>query len=186
MAATEERGAGPGTPRGALRALLTGDDWKSKLPVALAKVGAEVDADRCYVFENMRGPDGRLWMDLIGEWTAQSVASVFEDSRQHLHPYFPDFQGWIEVLGRGLEVVGLVDRMEEPTRSVLRAEGTVSTWLIPIGEGGGWGGFVGFDRGDDRRWSADVAPTMRAIATAVGESVVRQEIIAERSMRQDL
>ncbi len=186
MAAIEERGAGRGAPAGDLRALLAGEDWKSKLPSALAKVGTEVGADRCYLFENMRGPDGRLWMDLVAEWAAQSVASVFEDTRQHLHPYFPDFQGWIEVLGRGVEVVGLVDRMEEPTRSVLRAEGTASTWLIPIGEGDGWWGFVGFDLCDDRRWSADVAPTMRAIATAVGESVVRQEIIAERSMRQDL
>ena len=98
----------------------------------MAKIGTEVAADRCYVFENMRGPDGRLWMDLVGEWTAEAVVPVFKDSRQHLHPYFPDFQAWIDVLGHGVEVVGLVDRMEEPTRSVLRAEGTVSTWLIPV------------------------------------------------------
>src|SRR6478672_1940389 len=137
MALTEERGAGHGAPGGDLRALLAGDDWKSKLPSALAKVGTEVGADRCYVFENMRGPDGRLWMDLIGEWTAQAVASVFVDTEQHLHPYFPDFQGWIDVL-------------------------------------------------DDRRWSADVAPTMRTLAAVVTESVMRQEILAEQSMRQDL
>jgi len=125
--------------------LLAGDDWKSRLPSALATIGTEVAADRCYVFENMRGPDGRLWMDLVGEWTAEAVVPVFKDSRQHLHPYFPDFQAWIDVLGHGVEVVGLVDRMEEPTRSVLSAEGTVSTWLIPVGEGEGWWGFVGFD-----------------------------------------
>ena len=152
----------------------------------MAKIGTEVGADRCYVFENMRGPDGRLWMDLIGEWTAQAVTSVFVDAEQHLHPYFPDFQGWIDVLGHGVEVVGTVERMDEPTRSVLRAEGTVSTWLIPIGEGEGWWGFVGFDLCDDRRWSADVAPTMRTLATVVTESVMRQEILAEQSMREDL
>ena len=186
MATTQERGAGRSAPGTDLRALLAGDDWKSRLPSALATIGTEVAADRCYVFENMRGPDGRLWMDLVGEWTAEAVVPVFKDSRQHLHPYFPDFQAWIDVLGHGVEVVGLVDRMEEPTRSVLSAEGTVSTWLIPVGEGEGWWGFVGFDLCEDRRWSADVAPTMRSLATAVGESVVRQEILAERSMRQDL
>ena len=186
MATTQERGAGRSAPGTDLRALLAGDDWKSRLPSALATIGTEVAADRCYVFENMRGPDGRLWMDLVGEWTAEAVVPVFKDSRQHLHPYFPDFQAWIDVLGHGVEVVGLVDRMEEPTRSVLSAEGTVSTWLIPVGEGEGWWGFVGFDVCEDRRWSADVAPTMRSLATAVGESVVRQEILAERSMRQDL
>jgi len=186
MATTQERGAGRSAPGTDLRALLAGDDWKSRLPSALATIGTEVAADRCYVFENMRGPDGRLWMDLVREWTAEAVVPVFKDSRQHLHPYFPDFQAWIDVLGHGVEVVGLVDRMEEPTRSVLSAEGTVSTWLIPVGEGEGWWGFVGFDLCEDRRWSADVAPTMRSLATAVGESVVRQEILAERSMRQDL
>jgi len=186
MATTQERGAGRSAPGTDLRASLAGDDWKSRLPSALATIGTEVAADRCYVFENMRGPDGRLWMDLVGEWTAEAVVPVFKDSRQHLHPYFPDFQAWIDVLGHGVEVVGLVDRMEEPTRSVLSAEGTVSTWLIPVGEGEGWWGFVGFDLCEDRRWSADVAPTMRSLATAVGESVVRQEILAERSMRQDL
>ena len=79
-------------------------------------------------------------MDLIGEWTAEGVRSVFEQSGGHLHPYFPDFQAWMDVLGHGLEVVGRVDRMEEPTRSMLASEGTVSTWLIPIGEGETWWG----------------------------------------------
>ena len=91
-------------------------------------------------------------MDLIGEWTAKGVRSVFEQSGGHLHPYFPDFQAWMDVLGHGLEVVGRVDRMEEPTRSMLASEGTVSTWLIPIGEGESWWGHVGFDLTDDRRW----------------------------------
>src|SRR5262245_11994861 len=98
MATTQERGAGRSAPGSELRTLLAGDGWKSKLPSALARVGAEVGADRCYVFENMRGPDGRLWMDLTAEWTANAVPSVFVDSEQHLHPYFPDFQGWIDVL----------------------------------------------------------------------------------------
>ena len=186
MARTEERGAGRSAPVVDLRALLAGEDWKSALPAALAAVGSAVDADRCYVFENLRGPDGRLWMDLIGEWTAEGVRSVFEQSGGHLHPYFPDFQAWMDVLGHGLEVVGRVDRMEEPTRSMLASEGTVSTWLIPIGEGETWWGHVGFDLTDDRRWRPDVAPAMRALTTAVGESVVRQQILSDRSMRQDL
>jgi diguanylate cyclase (GGDEF)-like protein/PAS domain S-box-containing protein len=186
MARTEERGAGRSAPAIDLRALLAGDDWKSLLPAALSAIGSEVGADRCYVFENLRGPDGRLWMDLIAEWTAEGVRSIFEQSGGHLHPYFPDFQAWMDVLGHGLEVVGRVDRMEEPTRSMLASEGTVSTWLIPIGEGETWWGHVGFDLTDDRRWRPDVAPAMRALTTAVGESVVRQQILSDRSMRQDL
>src|SRR3954454_349786 len=121
MAPTEERGAGRGAPGGDLRALLAGDDWKSKLPVALAKVGAEVDADRCYVFENMRGPDGRLWMDLVGEWTAEDVDRGFAETPQPMPLYSPAFQAWIDVLGRGLELVGLVGHIQEPRPGVLCA-----------------------------------------------------------------
>ncbi len=58
-------------------------------------------AQRAYVFQNRRGPDGRLWMDLVGEWDAPDVRPIFDDPKNHLHPYFPHFSRWIEVLGAG-------------------------------------------------------------------------------------
>ena len=123
MARTEERGPGRSAPAVDLRAPLAGEDLE--VVVARCTCGGRQRGRRepSYVFENLRGPDGRLWMDLIAEWTAEGVRSVFEQSGGHLHPYFPDFQAWMDVLGHGLEVVGRVDRMEEPTRSMLASEG---------------------------------------------------------------
>ena len=40
----------------------------SPLSESLANVGRELGADRVYIFENVRGPDGRLWMNLTVEW----------------------------------------------------------------------------------------------------------------------
>ena len=68
------------------------------------------------MFENLRGPDGRLWMDLIGEWTAPGVGSLLAESNAKLHPYHPDFLTWIDVFDGGGELVGPVEQMAEPAR----------------------------------------------------------------------
>jgi diguanylate cyclase (GGDEF)-like protein/PAS domain S-box-containing protein len=183
MAATEVPGAGRGAVGVEPRALLAGDDWKARLPDALAATGADVDCDRCYVFENLRGSDGRLWMDLIGAWTAPDGRAAFDHPEVHLRPYYPDFQSWLDVLGRGEQVIGSVERLGAPTSSVPSAG---STWQFPIFEGDAWWGFVGCELTDGRVWSAGVEASMRELATAVGESVVRARIMDERLMREDL
>ena len=186
MAATEEPGAGRGAAGVDPRALLAGDDWKARLPEALAQVGVALGCDRCYVFENLRGSDGRLWMDLLGTWTGPQARPVFEQPDTHLRPYYPDFQSWIDVMGRGEQVVGPVSQLEEPTRSALQAEGAGAVWLVPVFEGDVWWGFVGCDLAAEREWGAHVQALMHELSTAVGESVVRARILDERVLRDDL
>ena len=186
MAATEVPGAGRGAAGVDLRALLAGDDWKTRLPEAMAAVGAALDCDRCYVFENLRGPDGRLWMDLLGHWTGPAGTPVFEQPDVHLRPYYPDFQSWIDVLGRGEQIVGAVVGMEDTTRDALRAGGAASTWQVPVFEGDTWWGVIGCDLADDRDWSPVAEEVLRELAIALGESVVRARILEERVLREDL
>ena len=185
MTGTDPRGAGRSLDGDDARRLLAGDAWKERLADVLAAVGRAVDADRCYVFENLRGPDGRLWMDLIAEWTGSGTPTLFTDPGSRRHPYFPDFQSWIDVLGGGNEVVGHVDRMEEPVRSALLSEGTAVTWQFPI-VAGDWWGFVGFDRTSARAWDPRGGERMRAFATAVGEAAMRARLREDESMRDDL
>ena len=45
----------------------------------LAHLGAAAGADRAYLFQNVRDPQGRLWMDLRAEWDAPGIEQVFED-----------------------------------------------------------------------------------------------------------
>ena len=66
---------------------------------SLANVGRELGADRVYVFENIRDPDGRLWMNLTSEWLRNGTRGLFDAPDTKLHPYSPDFTRWIEVLG---------------------------------------------------------------------------------------
>src|SRR5688500_3256036 len=94
------------------------------LSADLREAGEQLGADRVYVFENVRDPDGRLWMTLAGEWLREGTKGLFEDPGTKLHPYSPDFTRWIEVLGAGGIVAEHVVDLPEPERRVLAAEGT--------------------------------------------------------------
>lgn len=185
VTATEARGAGRDASGDDLRALLAGDDWESKLPAALASLGESIGADRCYLFENLRGADGRLWMDLAAEWVAAGFRSLFQDPQSHLHPYYPDYQHWIDVVGTGGEIVGSAELMDEPARGALLAEGTASTWQAPVMTAEGWWGFVGIDAAVERAWSGADGDALRRLADAVGSAVDRTGVLDEARMRQD-
>ena len=123
MSGAQTNGGGPVAPVAGLLGRLAGGDWQTELDAALAAVGLALRVDRCYVFQNLRGPDGRLWMDLRGEWDGPDVRPLFEDPKNHLHPYFPDFQRWIDVMGDGALVPysGVVRRQRLEGRSPDRA-----------------------------------------------------------------
>ena len=93
---------------------------------ALANVGRELGADRVALFENIRDPDGRLWMSLTLEWRRNGVRGIFDDPSTTLHPYSPDFIRWIEVLGDHRALNAPVTDLPESERRILAAEGTVS------------------------------------------------------------
>ena len=177
--------AGRGVSRGAVGPLLEGVEWKDRLSDALSQTGGIAQADRCYVFENLRGPDGRLWMDLIGEWTAPGVGSLLAEPGAKLHPYHPDFLTWIDVFDGGGELVGPIEEMAEPARSALLAEGTVSAWLVPIMSGDGWWGFVGIDALAPRAWTDTDGDAVRALARQIGDAVQRAQVRTEQVRAKD-
>jgi len=177
--------AGRGVSRADGHAMLDGVDWKDRLLDALAGAAAATRADRCYVFENLRGTDGRLWMDLIGEWMAPGVRSLLDESGARLHPYHPDFQAWIDLFAGGGEIVGPVDAMPEPARGALRAEGTAAVWLVPVIDGDGWWGFVGIDAVSPRTWTEADGDALRALARQIGDAVQRARVRTEQLRSQD-
>ena len=172
--------AGRGVSRGAVGTLLEGVEWKDRLSDALSQTGVIAQADRCYAFENLRGPDGRLWMDLIGEWTAPGVRSLLAEPGVKLHPYHPDFLTWIDVFDGGGELVGPSRRWRNRCAASLLAEGTVSTWLVPIMSGDGWWGFVGIDAVAPRAWTEADGDAVRALARQIGDAAQRAQVRTEQ------
>ena len=177
--------AGRGVPREGIDAVLDGVDWRDGLADALAQTASLAGADRCYAFENLRGPDGRLWMDLIGEWTGPEVRSLVAVAGANLHPYHPEFQAWIDILDGGDEIVGPVEEMSELAGGKLRAAGTATVWLVPITRGEDWWGFVGIDAVTPHLWADDDGAAIRALAGAIGEAVERAQVRTEQARSQD-
>src|SRR5262245_54473942 len=112
---------------------------------SLEVAGRDLVADRVYVFENVRDPDGRLWMNLAHEWVREGVRGLFDVPGTTLHPYSPDFTRWIEILGDQRILTDRVARLPESERRVLAAEGTASFVAVPIFLPDGWWGFVAAD-----------------------------------------
>jgi diguanylate cyclase (GGDEF)-like protein/PAS domain S-box-containing protein len=187
MVASENRGeAVPRAVRDALARLADGD-WLAELGSALAAVGSSVGVDRVYVFQNMRGPDGRLWMDLCGEWDAPGIRGIFDDPKNHLHPYHPGFTSWIETLGSGGHIrAPSVADLPEPVRRVLSSEGTRSILVLPVTVAGEWWGYVGFDSCSGRDWSEDDLAAVRALAYSVTGAVTRVRAEEDRRLQADL
>jgi diguanylate cyclase (GGDEF)-like protein/PAS domain S-box-containing protein len=159
----------------------------SPLSESLANVGKELGADRVYVFENVRDPDGRLWMNLTAEWLRDGIRGLFELPGTKLHPYAPDFTRWIEVLGDRQVLASAVAQLPELERRVLAAEKTASIVVVPIFLDDGWWGYLGADDcGRGRVWSQGEIELLRVMAGAIAEDVQRrrrvsaEEIIGDR------
>ncbi|HEY5859094.1 MAG TPA: PAS domain-containing protein, partial [Actinomycetota bacterium] len=182
MGASARGEAALATVASAVEALLLSEGRIERLDELVAGVGAAVEADRAFVFQNVRSPDGRLWMDLVGEWDADGIRQIFEDPDNHLHPYAPDFSRRIDVYGKGEPVVGLVSDLPEPERTVLAAEDVVSVASVPIMVGSEWWGFLGFDDcSEGRVWDEVDLEALWTTAQALG--VMLQRDLDEETRR---
>jgi diguanylate cyclase (GGDEF)-like protein/PAS domain S-box-containing protein len=175
----------PEAARAALSRLLDAG-WPDALEGILADLGVAVDVDRSYVFQNLRGPDGRLWMDLIAEWTGPGVRAIFDQPDNHLHPYYPDFRRWIDLLGSGGTLRASVAELPEAERAVLEGEGTTTLLVAPVVVGGEWWGHVGFDRcGPRRDWTDDELASLEELSAAITAAVGKTRSEEDRRLRED-
>ncbi len=150
--------------------LLRGEgEVAGRLNEVLAHLGVAADVDRAYLFQNVRDPQGRLWMDLRAEWNAPGVPPIFADPENHLHPYAPAFTRRIDHYWRGESLAELVREMPESERAVLEAEGVRSILSVPVFVRQEWWGYVGFDDcSRDRAWTDLEVDALRAVASSLG------------------
>ncbi|MBI3649115.1 MAG: EAL domain-containing protein [Actinobacteria bacterium] len=167
---------------------LRDDPLRDRIDDVLEHLGRATAADRAYVFRNVRDRGGRLWMDLTHEWLAVDVPHIFEDPVNHLHPYAPDFARWIEVLGEGGTVAGLVEDLpEEAERLVLSGEGVVSVVAVPVACGSEWWGFLGLDHCESgHEHSGLELDAIRTAAAALGAALDREQAVDRARLARDL
>ncbi|MEA2580188.1 MAG: hypothetical protein QOE83_1080 [Actinomycetota bacterium] len=149
-----------------------GGTWLAYIDDVLARLGPVLAVDRAYVFQNVRDPSGRLWMDLRAEWDAPEVPPIFDRPSNHLHPYAPDFTRWIDVLAGGASIDAIVADLPASERHVLASEQVVTVFAVPVFAGGDWWGFVAFDNTHDASpWSELHVHSLSILAGHLGEAV---------------
>jgi len=162
------------------------DSWRARLSEVVAAVGSAAAADRAYVFQNRRGPDGRLWMSIQAEWHAEEIGAMSDDPTSQMRPYHPGFDPWIEQLGSSAIVQAGPSDLPALGADVLTRNGVLSLVLAPVFTEEGWWGFVGLDDcRRERRWDDTEVRAVRDLAAAVADAVVRDREIASRRLVDD-
>ncbi len=154
--------------------LRSDEAWEGRLPEAVARLGDAASVDRVHVFQNVRDAQGRLWMDKVASWRRDDVSARLGLDETHLHPYFPEFARWIEVLGAGEVLNTVVEELPEVERIALLRDGGRSILQVPIRCGDEWWGFIGFDDcRDPRHWTEADVDALRRAAAAMGVALQR-------------
>ncbi|MEX0983843.1 MAG: EAL domain-containing protein [Actinomycetota bacterium] len=165
---------------------VAGSGLAAAVPAALAAAGEAAGADRCFLFQNVRGADGRLWMQRRHEWVAPDAPSMLAFGATQTQPYFPSLARWIDVLGEGGVIAGPVDALPPSEREELAAEGVTWALTVPV-HAGEWWGFVRIDFCG--RASADPegdVALLCSLAQAVGAGVLGDRAREDEALRADL
>jgi PAS domain S-box-containing protein len=125
-------------------------------------------SSRVYIFENFSA-DGELFTRQLYEACAPGVTPQIENPELKKISYGEGFGRWIERLGGGIPVQGLVETFPESERKALQAQDIVSILVLPVFTGQRWYGFIGFDdTHGPREWQEDDVRLLRTASEMIG------------------
>ena len=152
--------------------LLAGDDaWDERLSEAMERLGRAAVVDRAFVFQNVRDPQGRLWMDKVAWWRSETCRPGFGTTTPSAS-VLPDFAALDRHPATRRDDRGPVATV--PGGDVLANDGTRATIQVPLRCAGEWWGFVGFDDcRTDRGWTVDERRALEAVAEAMDGALQR-------------
>jgi two-component system, NtrC family, sensor kinase len=151
-------------------------DYRSVIDNVLARIGEAANASRAYVFENGLDASGNLLAFQRNEWVATGVSSQLNREVLLGCDYVKQgFARWIDVLGRGEVICGIVGELPPVERPLLREQEIRSIIAIPIRVEDTWWGFLGLDEcAYNRVWTDAECHSIRAAADMLGATITRQ------------
>lgn len=163
----------------AAQRLLLDADWGALLPQVLRRLGEATEVSRVYLYENFTVGD-ELRTRLRGQWVVADDVQVVGVGTEL---GFEGLERWVDQLGRGDVVQGIVDELPPPERPSLTRHGVRSVLLAPVEIDGGWWGYIGFDDCvNDRAWSQIEIDALRAAAGTLAAAIERER--ADAGLRE--
>lgn len=157
---------------------LRASDPADEIPAILQQLGEAVGVSRSYVYENSL-VDGDLCDTLRFEWTSPGSRSPLANAVNVDHPYSPDYDRYVRVLGTGGYIAELTRDAPGAERAALEADGVKSFALVPIFVGDGWWGYMGFDDCEHERvWTSEEINALATASEALGAALERQQLDA--------
>ncbi len=157
--------------------LLTGDDVHAAIEGALGIIGAAVDVDRAYLFQNHPHPvSGELAMSQRVEWARlPEMAEIDNADIKDLLYHERGLGHWLPAFWAGEPVQGVVRELTAAERAILEPQGILSFIVLPIHVHDEFWGFIGLDDcRTERRWSAAEEAALRLTAVGIGRALERQ------------
>ena len=117
--------------------------FASDLYHCMGMMAKAIDIDRIYIWKNST-INGRLYCTRIYEWRANDIEPQPDKLMVNIS-YDDVLPGWEDTLSTGNYINKIVSNMSPQEQAQLRAQGTVSLFVLPIFFRDEFWGFIGFD-----------------------------------------
>lgn len=156
--------------------------WRQYVHETLSELGHAANADRVYIFQNTRTPDGRLAMSQLHEWVASGIDSQMGNPSLQDAAYDEvGAERWKQLLSGGEIISGAVADFPEEEQAELAPQGIKSLVAVPINADGEWWGFLGLDDCSRvRDWNFGEVEALSTAARIIGSAIERERM--EESM----
>ncbi len=160
--------------------------WEQNIQEVLQRLGDASKVSRVYLCENLIDTEGRLRTSLKYEWTAWGIRPrIVNPETQNQALIETGFSRWVEIMGRGKVLYGLVRQFPPSEQAGLAAQEIKSIIAVPIFIEKQWWGYIGFDDcWTERQWTAVEVDALRAAANAIGAVLQRRR--AEEEVRHSV
>lgn len=165
--------------------LLMFDDRQKTYQAIVDLLGNTAKASRVYIFENSQTENGQLVTSQKAEWCAPGVIPTLNQPELQNLSYEDFLPRWLDLLGRGSMISGIVAEFPECERQVLEPQGILSILVLPILAKGEFVGFIGFDNCFSTRiWETSDFDFLQAVATAISLAYERKK--AQKELKYQL
>lgn len=158
--------------------LLANVGYESAINEALATLGTAARVDRICICTNHSHPStGEISNSMRFEWTKPSIPSLLRSPHRHNQPYTTShFKRWYHLLTDEKAISSLTKDLPESEQSMFRADGILSTLVVPIIVTHQFWGFIELHQCSiEYEWSPQEESIVFTMAASISAALQRQQ-----------